>query len=141
MRVISEIISGREDWLVCAEAKDGMEALEMALRHRPDLLVLDVQMPRMNGIEAARHVLEEMPAAPVLLVSFHEPKLIVPEIEGTKIRGFVSKANLGRDLLTAADALFAGKFYFDERPMDPDEARSLLEHSHAEQDAEIDTET
>jgi DNA-binding NarL/FixJ family response regulator len=119
-RVIGEIISGREDWTVCAEAKDGMEALELALRHRPDLLVLDVQMPRMNGMEAAHHILEAMPGAPILLVSFHEAKLIMPDIKDTKVRGFVSKATLGMELLPAAEALLAGGSYFDETPGGPD---------------------
>ncbi len=111
--MIAEILSSCPGWSVCAEANEGLSAVELALAQRPDLIVLDVQMPRMNGIEAAQRILEALPDAVILLISFHEPKLIVPEIKGTKIRGFVSKSMLGRDLISAVEMLFSGGYYFD----------------------------
>ncbi|HWF40182.1 MAG TPA: response regulator transcription factor [Candidatus Acidoferrales bacterium] len=112
-RVMAEILTSYPGWSVCAEAADGFSAVELALTQRPELIILDVQMPRMNGIEAAQRILEALPDALILLISFHEAKLIVPEIKGTKIRGFVSKGMLGRDLISGVETVFSGGYYFD----------------------------
>lgn len=115
-RVIAEILSSCPGWSVCAEANEGLSAVELALTQRPDLIVLDVQMPHMTGVEAARQILNVLPDALILLISFHESKLVFPEIKDTKIRGFVSKSMLGRDLIPAVETLFAGGRYFEGLP-------------------------
>ena len=112
-RVIAEILTSYDEWSVCAEAHDGSSAVELALAHHPDLIVLDIQMPQITGIEAARKILNALPDALILLISFHESKFFLSQIKDTKIRGFVSKSMLGRDLIPAAEALFAGGHYFE----------------------------
>lgn len=112
-RVIAEILTSYDEWSVCAEAGDGFSAVELALDHRPDLIILDIQMPQITGIEAAREILKAVPDALILLISFHESKLILSEIKDTKVRGFVSKSMLGRDLIPAVETLFAGGHYFE----------------------------
>lgn len=112
-RVIAQILTFHEGWSVCAEAADGIAAIEQAVTQRPDILILDVQMPHLTGIEAAQQILELLPDALVILISFHDPKVILPEIKGTKIRGFVSKSMLGQYLIPAAEAILDGGYYFD----------------------------
>jgi len=115
-RVIAEILTSCDEWSVCAEASDGSSAVKLALTHLPDLIVLDIQMPQITGIEAAKEILRAVPDALILLISFHESKLFLSEIKKTKVRGFVSKSMLGRDLIPAVETLLAGGHYFEELP-------------------------
>ncbi len=111
-RLLAELTASRPEWLVCAEAADGFEAVEMAASSQPDFAILDLQMPRLNGIDAARQIIALLPDIPVLLISSHDPDLIISEIKSTQIRGFVSKDALALELFLAIDTLLAGGSYF-----------------------------
>src|SRR5262245_52952965 len=76
---IRAIFNGEPNWIVCGEATTGRQALTLALDLRPDLLVLDVALPEMNGIEVARHVRRDLPSAAVLIVTMHDSDQIVQE--------------------------------------------------------------
>jgi CheY-like chemotaxis protein len=66
-RMLCEMIEAEEDYGICAEATDGQEAVDLALKHRPDLIILDLSMPVLNGFEAARHLKKLMPNVPIIL--------------------------------------------------------------------------
>jgi len=89
--------SGHE---VCAEARDGQEAIELAREHEPDLAILDVKMPRLDGIEAARTILEERPIPIVMLTAYGQDELVSRAVEAG-VYGYLVKPFREADLLPA----------------------------------------
>jgi AmiR/NasT family two-component response regulator len=90
----------RSGFEVCAEAKDGLEAVELALSEQPDLAVLDVKMPRLDGIEAARRILDERPIPIVMLTAYGQDELVSRAIEAG-VFGYLVKPFREQDLLPA----------------------------------------
>jgi response regulator NasT len=88
---------------VCAEAKDGVEAVELARSEQPDLAVLDVKMPRLDGIEAARQILEERPIPIVMLTAYGQDELVSRAVEAG-VFGYLVKPFKEADLLPAIKA-------------------------------------
>ena len=85
---------------VCAEARDGAEAVELAEEHDPDLAILDVKMPRLDGIEAARRILEEQPIPIVMLTAYGQDELVARAVEAG-VFGYLVKPFRETDLLPA----------------------------------------
>jgi DNA-binding NarL/FixJ family response regulator len=106
------MIAGRADWEIAAQARDGAEAVEKAVELSPDVAVLDVQMPRLNGIQAAKQILECCPDTKVLAVSLHEQRPLLEELKKVGVRGFVPKDRIAIDLLPALDTLLKGGTWF-----------------------------
>jgi response regulator NasT len=90
----------RSGFEVCAEAKDGLEAIELARSERPDLAVLDVKMPRLDGIEAARRILDEHPIPIVMLTAYGQDELVSRAVEAG-VFGYLVKPFREQDLLPA----------------------------------------
>ena len=90
----------RAGFEVCAEAKDGVEAVELARSEEPDLAVLDVKMPRLDGIEAARRILDERPIPIVMLTAYGQDELVSRAIEAG-VFGYLVKPFREQDLLPA----------------------------------------
>src|SRR2546421_10467665 len=90
----------RAGFEVCAEAKDGQEAVELARREQPDLAVLDVKMPRLDGIEAARRILDERPIPIVMLTAYGQDELVSRALEAG-VFGYLVKPFREQDLLPA----------------------------------------
>ena len=99
------LLEGREEWEVVGEASDGIEALEKVSSLRPDVVVLDVTMPRMNGVEACRLIQQRTPGREVLFVTQHDSPQMMREALAAGARGYVVKSNLARDLVEAVDAV------------------------------------
>jgi two-component system nitrate/nitrite response regulator NarL len=106
------MIAGRADWEIAAQASDGAEAVEKAVELSPDVAVLDIQMPRLNGIQAAKQILECCPDTKVLAVSLHEQRPLLEELKKVGVRGFVPKDRIAIDLLPALDTLLKGGTWF-----------------------------
>lgn len=92
-------------WEVVAEAADGMEAVEMAGRLTPDVVVLDISMPRMHGLEACRLIRQNTPNCEILIVTQHDSPQMMREALLCGAKGYVVKSNAPRDLLAAVDAV------------------------------------
>jgi two-component system, response regulator PdtaR len=90
----------REGFEVCAEARDGVEAVELAQEHEPDLAILDVKMPRLDGIEAARRILAERPLPVVMLTAYGQDELVSRAVEAG-VFGYLVKPFRETDLLPA----------------------------------------
>jgi response regulator NasT len=90
----------RSGFEVCAEAKDGLEAVELARSEQPDLAVLDVKMPRLDGIEAARRILDERPIPIVMLTAYGQDELVSRAVEAG-VFGYLVKPFREQDLLPA----------------------------------------
>ncbi len=90
----------RAGFHVCAEARDGLEAVELARQHRPDLAILDVKMPRLDGIEAAKRIIDERPIPIVMLTAYGQDELVARAVEAG-VFGYLVKPFREQDLLPA----------------------------------------
>jgi DNA-binding NarL/FixJ family response regulator len=102
-------------WEVCGEAQDGREAVEKAKELRPDIVILDVGMPNLNGLEAARQMLRHNPQARILILTITDTDEVVRAVLDAGARGFVLKSDAARDLVTAVEALQSNKTFFTSR--------------------------
>ncbi|MGH9715948.1 MAG: response regulator [Candidatus Acidiferrales bacterium] len=101
-----------KDWEVCGVARNGGEAVEMARALDPDVVVLDISMPVMNGIDAAKAILKANKTSKILLFTMHDSERMVKEAQGAGARGYVIKSQAARNLVRAIEAVLAGKTFF-----------------------------
>jgi two-component system, NarL family, response regulator NreC len=106
------ILKAVADFEVVAEAADGSEAVDKALQTRPDVVVLDVTMPRMNGLEAARRIHKALPESRILVLTMHEDEEYVLKMVRAGASGYLVKDGAASELVTAIRALRAGNGYF-----------------------------
>ena len=99
------LLEGRSELEVVDEASDGLEAVEKVGSLQPDVVVLDITMPRMNGIEACRIIKQKNPELEVLFVTQHDSPQMLREALAAGARGYVVKSNLARDLVEAVEAV------------------------------------
>jgi PAS domain S-box-containing protein len=102
---IRALLSSRPDWSICGEASDGIEAIDQAKRLRPDVVLMDISMPRMQGIEATRIIRREVPESEVIIVSQNDFGLIHKAAAEAGATGFVDKSKISQDLLRTIEAL------------------------------------
>jgi DNA-binding NarL/FixJ family response regulator len=99
-------------WIVAAEAVNGRDAVAMAEELKPDIVVLDLTMPELNGLEAARRIISAEPSARILILTAHESEQLVREVLSAGARGYVLKSDAGRILVAALQALLDGRSFF-----------------------------
>jgi DNA-binding NarL/FixJ family response regulator len=102
---LKTILEAHLDWEIVGEAADGAEAVEKASRLNPDVMVLDVTMPTMNGLEACRVLRRQLPRLEILFVTQHDSPQMMREALDAGARGYVVKSNAARDLLEAVEAV------------------------------------
>jgi DNA-binding NarL/FixJ family response regulator len=99
-------------WVVVAEVANGRAAVASAAELKPDLVVLDLTMPELNGLEAARRILSADPGTRILILTAHESEQLVREVLSVGARGYVLKSDAGRILVVALQALLEGGSFF-----------------------------
>ncbi len=109
---LKSILEAQPGWQVAAEACDGREAVEKAKEMHPDVTVLDIGMPALNGLEAARQMLKNEPRSKILILTMHESDPLIREVLDAGARGYVLKTDASRDLVTAVNAVRSNKTFF-----------------------------
>jgi len=106
------LLEAQPGWQVMAEACNGREAVEKAKRLKPDVAVLDIGMPSLNGLEAARQMLKNDPHIKIVILTVYESDNLIREVLKVGARGYVSKTDAIRDLVTAISAVQSGVAFF-----------------------------
>jgi DNA-binding NarL/FixJ family response regulator len=99
------LLGGNPSWEIVDEAADGIEAVAKAADLKPDVVVLDITMPHMSGLEACRLIRKKAPASEILIVTQHDSPHMMREAMEAGARGYVVKSNASRDLLAAVEAV------------------------------------
>ena len=109
------LLETERGWQVCAEAANGREAVEKAGELRPDVAVLDIGMPLLNGVEATRQIRKLSPKTEVLILTMHDSEVLIQEVLEAGARGYILKDDADRNLIAAVDALRQHKPYLSSR--------------------------
>jgi DNA-binding NarL/FixJ family response regulator len=112
---IRSILESQPGWEVCGEARDGREAVELAAQLLPDVSLIDIGMPNLNGLDAARQIMGSAPGANILILTIHHSEQVVREVLAAGARGFLLKSDAGRDLIAAVEALRHGRTFFTSK--------------------------
>jgi DNA-binding NarL/FixJ family response regulator len=115
---LSSLLESHESWEVCGEAADGRDAIEKCRQLKPDLLILDICLPQLNGLDAARQILKHNPAQAILVLTAVDSEQVIRDCLEAGIRGWVFKSDGTSDLTTAVEALQRRKSVFSSRVSD-----------------------
>jgi DNA-binding NarL/FixJ family response regulator len=111
-RGLKSLLEARPEWKVCDEAHSGREAVAKAEERKPDIVILDISMPELNGLEAARRIRKVSPNSEILILSVHYSDQLIQEILDAGVRGFIVKSDSDRDLIVAVESLANHKPFF-----------------------------
>jgi DNA-binding NarL/FixJ family response regulator len=114
-RGLRALVEEQAGWEVCAEAADGRQAVEQALASLPDIAILDISMPEMDGLTATRKIRKALPQTEVLILTQHEAEVVALQILKAGARGYILKSDAGEELVAAIDALRRHKPFFTAR--------------------------
>jgi DNA-binding NarL/FixJ family response regulator len=112
------LIEKHLDWKVCADVSEGGEAVRKAQQLQPDVVVLDITMPGLNGLEATRQIRKVAPKTEVLVLTMHTSEQLAREVLAAGARGYIMKSDAGRDLVTAIETVARHKPYLTSRVAD-----------------------
>jgi DNA-binding NarL/FixJ family response regulator len=120
-RGLKQLLSSQPGWEVCGEAKNGREAVALAEQLKPEIVVLDISMPDLNGLEAARRIHKLLPKTGILILTMHFSDQLVRDIVEAGARAYILKSDADRDLVSAVEALENDRIFFT-----PGAAETLL---------------
>ncbi|HMI52143.1 MAG TPA: response regulator transcription factor [Candidatus Saccharimonadales bacterium] len=112
---LRSILEQQPGWQVAGEAKDGRETVAKAKELKPDVIVVDISMPSLNGLEATRQMLKDDAKTKVLILTMHDTDPLIREVLDAGARGYVLKSDASRDLVTAVEAVRRNKTFFTAR--------------------------
>jgi DNA-binding NarL/FixJ family response regulator len=114
-RGLKSILQPHPGWEVCGEALNGRQAVAQAEKLKPDVVVMDISMPDMNGLEAARRIRKSCPKTEVVILSVHYTDTLVREIVDAGAKGYILKSDADRDLVIAVEAVLNHRSFFTTR--------------------------
>jgi DNA-binding NarL/FixJ family response regulator len=106
------LLEEQNGWEVVAEAVDGRDAVDKASKLKPDVVVIDIAMPSLNGLEAVRQIVKAVPHTKVLVLTMYDSDPLIQQVLQAGARGYLLKSDAGRDLVSAIDALRRNKTFF-----------------------------
>jgi DNA-binding NarL/FixJ family response regulator len=117
-RGLKQLLTSRPGWEVCGEAKTGREAVALAKQLQPDIVVMDVSMPELDGVEAARKINKLFPKMGILILTLHFSDQLVRDIVAAGARAYILKSDAARDLVVGVEALANQQTFFTPRAAD-----------------------
>jgi DNA-binding NarL/FixJ family response regulator len=117
-RGLCALLQTQDGWEICGEAKDGREAVEKSAQLKPDVVILDVGMPNLNGLVATRQLTQNDPQCKVIVLTITDSDQVIREALDAGARGFVLKSDAARDLVSAVEALQRNRMFFTPRVND-----------------------
>jgi DNA-binding NarL/FixJ family response regulator len=111
-RAVRALLESKSGWVVCGEAADGIEAIEKTEELQPDVVVMDMIMPNLNGLEAARKIHQEFPESRVLILTLHDVPELARLVQSSGARGLVLKSDSNRHLISAVEHLGSAEGFF-----------------------------
>lgn len=132
-RGLRQLLLARPGWEICGEAKTGTQALTAAEQLKPDVIVLDISMPELNGLEAARRIQKTFPNIGILILSMYFNDQLVREVIDCGARGYILKSDADKELVNAVEALANRRTYFTR------EASEILLNGYSRPAALIDS--
>ena len=112
---VRTILESQPGWSVVAETQNGLDAVEEAREMKPDIALLDISMPQLNGLEAAKQILKLLPETQILILTMHESDELVREVLAAGARGYVLKTDARRDLVDAVRSLSEHRPFFTSK--------------------------
>jgi DNA-binding NarL/FixJ family response regulator len=112
---LRNLLESQFGWSVVGEAADGKEAVEKVLLLEPDVTLLDISMPTLNGLDAARQIVESGSRTKIIIQSVHESEDVIRQVLDSGARGYVLKSDAMRDLIAAVDAVRSNKTFFTHK--------------------------
>jgi DNA-binding NarL/FixJ family response regulator len=112
---LRSMLEAQRDCHIVGEAADGRQAVTMTKELNPDVVILDIGMPSLNGLEATRQILKMRPQTKVLILTMHESDSVIREVLDAGARGYILKTDAGRDLVSAVESLRRNKTFFTSR--------------------------
>jgi DNA-binding NarL/FixJ family response regulator len=109
---VRTMLQSRPEWKICGEAENGKEGIEAVKSLHPDIVILDITMPVMSGLEAASRISKLGLNSSVLIFTMHESERLIAEVRAAGAQGFVHKSRAGKDLILAIDTLLSGGTFF-----------------------------
>jgi len=117
-RGLCALLQTHEGWEICGEANDGRQAVEMSRQLKPDVMILDVGMPNLNGLAATRQLTQQDSRVKIIILTITDSDEVIREALDAGARGFVLKSDAGRDLVSAVEALQRNHMFFTPRVND-----------------------
>jgi DNA-binding NarL/FixJ family response regulator len=114
-RGLKHLLTAKPGWDVCAEAKTGREAVTLAEQLRPEVVVMDISMPDLNGLEAARRIKKSLPKTEIVILTLHFSDQLVHDIVEAGARAYIMKSDADRDLVSAVEAISNHRSFFTPR--------------------------
>jgi DNA-binding NarL/FixJ family response regulator len=111
-RGLRGLLESHDEWAVCGEAVEGNEAVRKSTELKPDLVIMDVNLPGLSGIDAALQIRQDRQAAKILFFTVHDSEEIIREIVGAGALGYVAKSRASQDLIEAVRNVLSGKTFF-----------------------------
>src|SRR5437868_14450325 len=108
---VGKMLDATGEFEVCGNAADGWEAIEQVKRNRPDVIILDLTMPRLNGIEAARRIHHEFPEVPILILTAHDSVALLAQVLNSGARGYIVKSDAGKEVVRALRPLLREQMF------------------------------
>ncbi len=115
LKGLRALLGSQLGWQVCGEAKNGREAIEKVGQLKPDVVIMDLNMPELNGLEATRHIRKELPQTEVLILTLHESEQMMRQALDAGARGYVLKSDAGGELLAAVEAVRRHRLFLSSR--------------------------
>lgn len=127
-RGLRALLQTSPDFTICAEAENGKDAVELALEHKPEVAILDISLPVLNGVEATRQIRKGSPTTEILIYTMHDSEAMIRDVLRAGARGYLIKSDTDEQIIPAVSALAHHRAFFSSRVSET-LLESFIEHA------------